>query len=124
MDNIMGLEYNLFKITESEITEFEKLKELKIELAPRNQCKLYVQDNGGKAQLIEKQELDSYYHQKEFLDGPNKDSFGDGYGEPYNPNRQAFGKLKTGVIVYCELSEDYCKKTKELLRKINELADK
>ncbi len=106
----MGLEYNL-----AETIEFEKLKELKLELAPRNKCRFYIQDNGGKAQLIGKQEFDSHFHQGEFSDGPYRDNFGSGDGEPYNPNRQAFGKLKTGLVVYCELSEEYCKKAQELL---------
>ncbi len=42
-----------------------------------------------------------------FSDGPFRDSFGDGYGEPYNPRRQAFGINATGGEgLYTELSED------------------
>ena len=107
----MRLEYNLSETY---------LENLRIELEPRNQCRNYVQENGGKALLIKKEELDSYILKKEFLDGPYIDSFGDGYGEPYNPNRQAFGKLKNDLIVYCELSKDYCKKAHEILSQVSD----
>lgn len=108
----MGLEYRL-----SDIREIEKAQELKLELAPRNQCRNYVQENDGIAELIKKEEFDFHYKKKEFIDGPFRDSFGDGYGEPYNPNRQAFGKLKKGNVIYCELSEAFQEKVKRLLEK-------
>jgi len=42
---------------------------------------------------------------EEFTDGPFSETFGSGYGEPYNPRRQAFGMVgKRGV--YCELSKE------------------
>ena len=113
----MELVYNL-----SEIVESAALKELKLELAPRNQCRNYIQKNDGKAALIIKKDFDLHYKNKEFLDGPFTDTFGDCYGEPYNPNRQAFGKLKIGKVVYCELSDVNQKKTTELLK--SSLSDK
>lgn len=106
----MGLKYNL-----SEIIDIEKIHELRLELAPRNQCRNYVLENGGKAELVSKPEFDSFYKNRDFIDGPYKDNFGDSYGDPYNPNRQAFGKLKKGDIIYCELSEAFQEKTKKLL---------
>jgi hypothetical protein len=106
----MGLEYDL-----SETEGLERLKDLKLELSPRYQCRNYVRENNGKATLIKKEEFDLFYKNKEFSDGPFKESFGDGYGEPYNPDRQAFGKLKSGLVVYCELSENFKKKTDDLL---------
>jgi len=106
------LEYRL-----SELEGIEELQELKVELAPRNQCRNYVQENRGKAELLEKEEFDSYYKKKEFIDGPFKKRFGDDYGEPYNPNRQAFGRIKSGIVVYCELSKANQEKVKKLLKK-------
>jgi|SRR3989344_5033697 len=107
----MGIEYNL-----SETVGMEQLQKLKLELAPRHQCRNYVQENGGKTQLIEKSEFDSFFDRKEFADGPFRETFGDNYGEPYNPNRQAFGKLKDGRIVYCQLSKNYEERVRELLK--------
>lgn len=51
----MGLEYHL-KPTEQE--------DLKLELAPRNQCRSYIAVNGRKAILISKKEFDTYYRNK------------------------------------------------------------
>lgn len=31
-----------------------------------------------------------------FIDGPYRSTFGDGYGEPYVPDRQVFGTLNSG----------------------------
>jgi len=108
----MGLEYDL-----SKITELEQLKELKLRLVPRNQCRHYAMVNGGKAMLIGKEEFDLHLRNREFLEGPYEDSFGDGWNEPYNPNRQAFGKLTDGTVVYCELSQKNREQTQELLSK-------
>ena len=110
----MGLIYKL-----SEIDKLKSLEDLRIKLAPRDECRNYVQENGGEALLIKKEELNSHVLQKEFLDGPYMNSFGDGYGEPYNQNRQAFGKLKNDLIVYCELSEYYCEKTHKILSQVS-----
>lgn len=97
----------------------ERLRELKLELSPRHYCRNYVQENGGRAELLEKEVFDSFSKRREFTDGPFKETFGDGYGEPYNPNRQAFGKLKNGNVVYCELSTSSKEKVKELSRQVD-----
>ena len=54
---------------------------------------------------IPRAEFDEQAKQGGFRDGPCRDSFGDGYGEPYNPNRQAFGILRNGRAVYTALYE-------------------
>ena len=109
----MRLEYNLASVKKA-----EELEDFKLELAPRNQCKIYVEEHGGKATLLERKDFDDHYKNKKFSDGPYKDGFGDGYGEPYNPNRQGFGKLKSGLVVYCETSEVFKEKTAELFKKL------
>lgn len=38
-----------------------------------------------------------------FKDGPWMETFGDGYGEPYNPHRQAYGVTKDGRGVYAQV---------------------
>lgn len=109
----MGLRYGL-----SELAEIEELQKLKLELSPRNNCKNYVQGNRGMAELLEKEEFDAHYKKKNFIEGPFKETLGDGYGEPYNPDRQAFGKLRKGLVVYCELSDFKQHRVKILLEKI------
>ena len=52
---------------------------------------------------ITKAEFDSHGESEAFAVGPYIETWGDGYGEPYNPYRQAFGKLRDGRVVYCEL---------------------
>ena len=42
-----------------------------------------------------------------FVDGPFRETFGDAYGDYYNPNRQAFGTLTDGRKVFCELASDF-----------------
>jgi len=107
----MGIEY---KLSDSEPAE--KTRNLMLELAPRNQCKNYAIKNGRRAILITQEEFDAHFKRADFSEGPFTDSFGDSHGEPYNPNRQAFGRLDSGLVVYCELSENFKKKSEELLR--------
>ncbi len=38
--------------------------------------------------------FDKYAMEEMFVDGPYLESFGDGYGEPYNPIRQVYGTLR------------------------------
>jgi hypothetical protein len=61
---------------------------------------------------IKKSEFDELVKNKQFSDGPYLDTFGDGYGEPYNPNRHAWGKLKNGKEVWAyvrgPLSDEIC----------------
>lgn len=70
---------------------------------PRNSCKRYMQEKGIKPTLLKKKEFDKLAREKMFESGPLVDTFGDGYGEPYNPYRQAFGILNDGKGVFCEL---------------------
>ncbi|MBR9706535.1 hypothetical protein GOV14_05855 [Candidatus Pacearchaeota archaeon] len=105
----MGIEFKVSGIKTEEMTNPA------IELSPRHQCKMYVQSNGGTAILVTQQDFDSYMKENKFEDGPFRDSFGDGSLEPYNPYRQAFGKLNIGKIVYCELSEELKQKSEKLL---------
>jgi hypothetical protein len=106
----MGLEYRLFQTDVK-----ERVQKLKLELAPRISCRSYVLGHGCKAELIRKDEFDTHYRKKIFVDGPHKETFGDGPGEPYNPHWQAFERLKSRVV-YCELSKEYQEKTEELFK--------
>jgi len=72
---------------------------------PRNQCADYVSRNGGRARLVSVDQFEKWQTMGKFVDGPYKDSFGDGRLEPYNPDRQAFGKLEGGTIIFCELNQ-------------------
>jgi hypothetical protein len=102
-----------------EITKgIQKIVEQVSEFMPRHQCRGYIESQSGKTFLLTKEEFDSLFREKQFDDGPYKDNFGNGNGEPYNPNRQAFGKLKDGRIVYCELSEVIQEKVQSYLENI------
>ena len=46
--------------------------------------------------IINNQEFDDYARNRSFSDGPFIESFGDGYGEPYYPNRWIWGTLIDG----------------------------
>lgn len=41
-------------------------------------------------------EFDQLARTKQFAEGPHISTFGDGYGEPYQPERNVWGKLKDG----------------------------
>ena len=56
----------------------------------------------AKLEWIPKEQFDKMAEAGEFEVGPFKESFGDGYGDPYNPNRQLFGRLNDGRLVYAE----------------------
>ena len=76
---------------------------------PRHSCLEYVTTQRvvhkyASCKQLPKNEFDAHYNNKFFADGPFRESFGDGYGEPYNPKRQAFGRLKDDTVVWCELS--------------------
>ena len=49
--------------------------------------------------LISISEFDDLARKGQFLNGPFVSTFGDGYGEPYNPDRPVWGQLKTGEVV-------------------------
>ena len=70
---------------------------------PRHQCLSYFLEKNISANLISKKVFDENIGN--FVDGPYKDSFGTDYGEPYYPWVQAFGVLKDGTGVFCELFE-------------------
>lgn len=73
---------------------------------PRHGCMTYfLAEKTDKITLLTKGAFDILVNAKRFKDGPFTDSFGDGPGEPYNPRRQAYGTLDTGMGVYCELTE-------------------
>ena len=94
-----------------------KLEELPV-LEPRNKCARYMWENEvEKPILLTKEDFDAHAKAGDFEVGPHRDNFGDSYGEPYNPNRQAFGKLKDGRFVYCELSKDLKERAGEHLGK-------
>ena len=71
---------------------------------PRIQVWSFAGDHGGKPSLLSKADFDAQLEAGQFAVGPYRETFGDGYGEPYNPHRQAFGKLNDGRVVYCELN--------------------
>lgn len=74
------------------------------ETEPRHGCRNYFAEKCIKSpELVEKDDFDALMDAEKFSDGPFKESFGDGYGEPYNPHRQAFGMLKDGRGVYTNL---------------------
>lgn len=108
----MGLEYDVEHLPEKSVSE--RIRELQVTLAPRNQCGHYALTKArGRATLMTKKEFDD--HVGKFSHGPFKDSFGDNDGDPYNPNRQVFGTLDSGSVAYCELSNANRELTKELL---------
>jgi hypothetical protein len=77
-------------------------------LMPRNDCLTYILENLEKEikpTLLTKKAFNTLCRAESFNDGPYKDTFGEGYGEPYNPWRQAFGKTKKGLLIYCELDK-------------------
>jgi len=74
---------------------------------PRHNCYDYILRSGGKATLSKKEHFDRLcWTRHSFSDGPHRDSFGDGYGHPENPHRQAFGTLRDGTVIYCEISTE------------------
>ncbi len=99
----MGILFNLLR------------SELESELAPRGSCKDYIYEKGGNAELITKEEFDDHYNQENFKKRPFEESFGDGPMDPYSPERQAYGQLNSGTVVYCELSKANREKTSQLI---------
>lgn len=49
---------------------------------------------------VSKATFDAHYRDGDFVGDPMISNFGDGYGEPYNPNREAWGVLKDGTKVW------------------------
>ena len=74
---------------------------------PRMGCASYCfkmrgESNKEKPSFLIPEEFDKLIEDEAFKDGPWADSFGDGYGQPYYPHRQAFGLLKDGRLVFTE----------------------
>lgn len=70
---------------------------------PCHSAHLFMRENKCKShRFIEKKEFDDLCKQKVFITGPAIETFGDGYGEPYNPIRQIFGKLPDGTCLITE----------------------
>jgi len=72
---------------------------------PRFGCAQFFRDKdkGIREQIeLPKAEFDQLCTDKQFVEGPFLDSFGDGPHDIYNPHRQAFGVLQDGRAVYCE----------------------
>ena len=61
----------------------------------------YFEKRGVTPVEIEHDEFLKHYYAGDFFLQPMQDTFGDGYGEPYNPNRKAWGVLKDGRGVWC-----------------------
>lgn len=73
---------------------------------PRNgAAKYFLTKKAKNVKYLPKVFFDALAKQGLFEEGPFRDSFGDGPGEPYNPHRQAFGLDKSGVYIFTELSE-------------------
>ena len=74
---------------------------------PRKGCADYFARQGIDSPIhVTKLTFDTNFRGGMFKDEPMADSFGDGYGEPYYPWRQAYGVLLDGRGVFCELHED------------------
>lgn len=58
---------------------------------------------------LTKTEFDKLVRTGQFADGPVLSAYGDGYGDPYNPDRQAGGTLKDGRIVWTWVKGAVCK---------------
>lgn len=74
---------------------------------PRNSCLEFVRSHADlKLECLSRKDFDALFDAKAFKEGPFAESFGSGYGEPYNPHRQAFGTTNDGRCVFCELSKE------------------
>jgi hypothetical protein len=79
----------------------------------RHQCAHFMQEKTLLSTIcLPKSEFDDLYKRRVFVDGPYRDSFGDNSGEPYTPDRQAFGLISgpingSYVGVYCEISSSF-----------------
>jgi hypothetical protein len=72
---------------------------------PCNSANIFMRKNDCKSfRFIEKKEFDNLCKEKKFVAGPAIETFGDGYGEPYVPIRQIFGKLADGTCLITETS--------------------
>ncbi len=75
---------------------------------PRKECRKY-QEKYGEAELITRDEFDRHHQFHMFEDGP--------YKTKEIEEKQAYGKLKNGRIVYCELGDKMQEFVNEQIRK-------
>jgi hypothetical protein len=73
------------------------------ESEPRLACAQFFFERNLKPKLLTKTAFDKLCGDDIFMEGPFAEAFGDRPPEPYNPFRQAWGVLKNGTAVYCEL---------------------
>jgi hypothetical protein len=78
------------------------------EMRPRHSCaKFFSEEHAGVVpERISRADFNAFCEGDAFKEdaGPFSEAFGDRSGEPYNPFRQAFGILKNGRGVFCELN--------------------
>jgi len=78
---------------------------------PRVNCLAYVLLHGGGenavAYLVTRERFNDFLENDMFIDGPYVEFFGDIWGDPFNPFKQAYGTLNIDAIVYCELNTFY-----------------
>ena len=73
---------------------------------PRGDCLRWLAENRATGAVrLPKRPFDAFVGAGAFDEGPPAGTSGRGYGEPYCPDRQAWGRLKDGRYVYCELNE-------------------
>ena len=75
-----------------------------IRFAPRNRCAEYF-DEKRRIGILTTLEQFKEFKKQGFSYGPVIDVFGGG-NDPHNPNRQAFGRLNSGELIYCELERN------------------
>jgi len=93
--------------------------EIPEEFQPRHGCAIYMRkDTAKQPVLLSKEDFNKNLEEKNFRDGPYRDPFGTGHGEPYYPWTQAYGTLKDGIPVYCELQKDNNNEAKSFLEKL------
>jgi len=85
---------------------------------PQISCATYMIKNNATPIIISKEEFDKLTKEKQFRDGPYRETFGEGYGEPYNPFKQAYGQLNNENYVFCELDKEINERTKKYLSEL------
>lgn len=73
-----------------------------VECEARHTAAAFGFEHGVTMEEIAKDDFDRLAGDEQFEVGPYIDTWGDGYGQPYYPWRQAFGKLRDGRGVYAE----------------------
>jgi len=71
-----------------------------------------IQDFKEESELT-KAEFDQLCLTSKIVIGPFKESFGSGYGEPYNPYRRVYGNLDGGRFVWAWLRKPNTKRSAE-----------